>query len=488
MSCWARTLKAVLGFCVVGGYMMLWVWLHEGLLRGNGNAGQMLVNSSSEAQVRVNDLIRDAWLALGSRQHPEDLESAAILGAKTFREARGERRGQRTKPLLCATFTTSRKEALELVLDNMKQMRGHCEWAVLFYDLGEDHSSVRLMEHSAAELGVTVVKAGVVPSRQSIIEAYGVDLSVRASKFTSFIKLAPPLRKAILDDDNFYEIGNKGKAQSRVAFNSSFLHRSVAYNSMVYPKALQFLGLLDLLPNYERVWLLDADISLRGFRPDRFLLVVDCAFEEPPLVTQPLIAERTQSYKFLNADSWKQQLEQDAGTTSAATASEPRVLATASAFVEIQAPLLDAAFFEWFLRFLVVPMAVPSHILGADWGFDALFCRAAQVFSTHSTFPTSLVGPQASGEPCMVVVAGTPVHHIDRRDLDHNLGRDVKKALNKALMRIIQASFPTLYKNGHDKDANMLLPAHSGKYRRTTRFLSRDPKCTHRRPKLRAVG
>ena len=488
---------------VVVGYASFWAWFHSTHLRGKGGVGLSLVNSSSTTLVRVDDLIRDAVLSVASSsRQPDDLERAALLGAKTFREVRGDEWTKNRKPLLCATFTTSDREALKRVLGNMRQMREHCEWAVLFYDLTSDHSAIRLLEHTALQEGLTIAKAEVVPTRQTVLETHGIDLAVQVAKLTAYSDLNPILRKALLDDDNF-----------RSSFSDRARHRQLhqtntnrsSHNALVYPKSLQFLSLLPLLPRYQRVWLLDADISLQGFRADRFLLVVDCAFERPPLVAQPLIAEHTQSYKFLNAAEWEkaQALDEqgkgsrgafsfpsgDADAHVAVNTNPKNVLASASAFLEIQAPLLESAFFEWFLRFLVVPMAAPSHILGADWGFDALFCRAAAAFSaaTAAEGEAAAAGNHDKGEPCVVVVAGTPVHHVDRRDLDATLGRDVKKALNRALMRIIASSFPSLYKSGHDKDANMLLPEHAAKYRRSDKFLSRDLKCTHRRPKMRPL-
>ena len=500
--------RLTVSFLAVVGYASFWAWFHSARLRGKGGVGLSLVNSSSTTLVRVDDLIRDAVLSVASSsRQPDDLERAALLGAKTFREVRGDAWTKNRKPLLCATFTTSDREALKRVLENMRQMREHCEWAVLFYDLTSDHSAIRLLEHTALQEGLAIAKAEVVPTRQTVLETHGIDLAVQAAKLTAYSDLNPILRKALLDDDNFRSsFSDRGQARHRRQHLTN-ANRS-SHNALVYPKSLQFLSLLPLLPRYQRVWLLDADISLQGFRADRFLLVVDCAFERPPLVAQPLIAEHTQSYKFLNAAGWeKAQLDeqgrsgrgagflsrifhsQTADGDEVANTYPKNVLATASAFLEIQAPLLDSAFFEWFLRFLVVPMAAPSHILGADWGFDALFCRAAAAFSaaTAAEGEAAAAGNRDKGEPCVLVVAGTPVHHVDRRDLDATLGRDVKKVLNRALMRIIASSFPSLYKSGHDKDANMLLPEHAAKYRRSDKFLGRDLKCTHRRPKMRPV-
>ena len=67
------------------------------------------------------------------------------------------------------------------------------------------------------------------------------------------------------------------------------------------------------------------------------------------------------------------------------------VVAAHTGFIEIQVPLIDAALFRWYLLSFVLPMAVPAHILGADWGFDQLFCRVAKLYDAITATTTASV-------------------------------------------------------------------------------------------------
>jgi len=385
--------------------------------------------------VRVGDLVKAARGAASIGQdRTTDWESAALLAARTFGEAgRQQRReGLKKKALLCATFTNSSDPAsLQNVVSNMEVMKGLCDWAVLFYDRESSSSGIRRLEREAKALGVSVVKSEFVESRDAVLERHGVALSVTPSTLEEGLAL------------------RRGRPSSS---SSATGEGKQAFNSLVYPKSVQYMSLLDLLPQYERAWLLDADISLAGFQPGRFFQIIDCAFAAKPLVAQPLISENTQSYKFLRSLQWREFQAKDRVEKKA-------ILATSSAFVEIQAPLVDAQFFEWFLRYFTAPLLRPSHILGADWGIDALFCKSANAFAAASSSENirlEKTGVSIGTDACMLVVAGSPLHHVDRRVLDGALGKAVKKRLNRALMRIVEATFPNFYKSGHDKDANML--------------------------------
>jgi hypothetical protein len=211
--------------------------------------------------------------------------------------------------------------------------------------------------------------------------------------------------------------------------------------------------------------MMDGDISLRDFDMARFLTTLNCAFPRRPLVAQALVAEGSQTYKYLNAEKWRRS----------------HAVATYSGFVEIQAPLMDAPFLEWFVLAFVVPMLLPSHILGADWGFDELFCKAAEYYQhllllesagQHTPEETARsmgrllrVGAPSSSSSsssfppaCGIVVGGTPIHHVNAKEMNSLLGYEVKRRLNKELMRLIRLSFPHFVRPGKDPDADPLSP------------------------------
>ena len=91
------------------------------------------------------------------------------------------------------------------------------------------------------------------------------------------------------------------------------------------------------------------------------------------MISQPLLQEKTQIYKYFHSDAWKaeeQKMQKDPFSYFKPTNTPPHatIIAAETRFIEIQAPLIDAYFFRWFLQFFVVPLLGASHVLGADWG------------------------------------------------------------------------------------------------------------------------
>lgn len=400
--CSVRWLAACAAGCV-----LVFVMLRRRQV-GLSGIGQMRVGNST--------LTAKELLALAEASVPRtaaaSLEDAAILSSRDHRLL--PIMGLRKKGLLCAVFSNADRSSVQTILANMEYMTASCDWALIFY--GGDDSLIRLLQHATHEKeGITIVKCLMAEPREQLLRNFRVNLFATSPR--AFHQTTPTWS------------WQRGEAEIKGGAGE--------HNSLAYPKSLQYIYILDLLPAYERVWLLDSDISIVGFNVGDFLKAVDCAFPEQPLVAQPLIAESTQSYKYLNANAW-------IGTA---------IIATSTDFVEIQAPLLDALFFDWFLRFFVVPLLAPSHILGADWGFDALFCNAARIFAQQN-------GRSESEHVCMIVTAGTPLRHLNRAALDETLGYDLKKYLNNALMNIIQSAYPHVYQSGHDKSISpALFPA-----------------------------
>ena len=110
---------------------------------------------------------------------------------------------------------------------------------------------------------------------------------------------------------------------------------------------------------------------------------------------------------------------------------------------------MDAAFFSWFLRFLVVPRVAPLHIMGADWGFDDLFCTAAANFR-HYTAAAGGTGRAglAAAPVCAVVVGGSTMSHLNRGVLKAAVGRGEKWYLNHEMLAMVTQTFPTFFHKG----------------------------------------
>lgn len=278
------------------------------------------------------------------------------------------------------------------------------------------------------------------------------------------------------------------------------------YNNRVYPKTLQFTYLLSILPKYRKVWLLDSDISLHGFHPEPFFRIIECAFEEPPIIAQPLITSsskdtggKAQSYKYLNEQYWKSDRENG------------QVDAASTSFIEIQAPLMNAAYFEWFVTRMVIPLLAPSHFLGADWGFDNLFCTTAGLYRslTKVRTPAGAEGSAVAGKgkergrqllqmgslspACVVTVGADPIHHlnVNAQDISNNVNykqhhdtishaqahtrKKMRERLNKEMMSIIRELMPNFFMSGHGKESDPKSNAYATA--RLDAQLSKDMKC-----------
>jgi len=326
------------------------------------------------------------------------VERAALLAAEVEYNIRVDTSLQSrqvlNKPkrrLLCSTFTTATSDSLDLLHANMRQLGELCDWAVVFYK--------------------TPPSAAVHKFRLNLTDSL------------------PAVRVVLLE-----------AASERVDLVRKFYMHQLPdkFNTAAYPKPLLFLHLLPLLDSYHRVWLLDDDIGLAGFKLDPFLAICDCAFwpQRPPLIVQPLLHPISKLYPFLSDKEWREE-ERRSGTT---------LLAASSAFVEVQAPILDASFLSWFLRFLVVPMVAPLHIMGADWGFDDLFCTAAANFNHYS----GRRGPSASdaAPACAVIVGGSTIRHLDRGVLKAAIGKGTKWYLHHEMLALVVETFPTLFHKG----------------------------------------
>jgi len=276
------------------------------------------------------------------------------------------------------------------------------------------------------------------------------------------------------------------------------------YNNRAYPKTLQYTYLLSILPKYRKVWLLDSDISLLGFHPEPFFRIIECAFEEPPIIAQPLITSsskdtggKAQSYKYLNEQYWKSDRENG------------QVDAASTSFIEIQAPLMNAAYFEWFVTRMIIPLLAPSHFLGADWGFDNLFCTTAGLYRslTKVRTPAGAEGSAGKGKrrgrqllqmgslspACVVTVGADPIRHlnVNAQDISNNGNhkqhqdtisqahahsrKKMLQRLNKEMMSIIRELMPNFFMSGHGKESD----PKSNDYAtaRLDAQLSKDMKC-----------
>ena len=290
--------------------------------------------------------------AIGTTNYRDELAVIA-LGKKDYLHAISVKKKRRH--LLCVVFMKASVNNLVTVLSNMQRLGDACDWAVIFY-AGEYKEEVKVCSHP---------------------------------KLKSRLVLCTRPRATLRVNDGV-DVSN----------SKEHLSKSV-------PKTVLYRSLLPLLPNYERIFLLDEDISLVEFDYNIYSEVWDCAFrhQSPPLITQAVVAEDTQFFDFVSERSWR----------------DKNIVATASGLVEQQAPLFDSIFFEWFVKRVLKSTYQYALEYGVDWGHDRSWCNAAAMYSVE------VLGWAPGGAVC-AIITGTSIHHLNTHAM-------VGKKTNKVYFR-----------------------------------------------------
>eukprot|EP01031_Cornospumella_fuschlensis_P034554 gene34554-41839_t len=221
------------------------------------------------------------------------------------------------KNLLCATFTRPSKVVISIIQNNIRNMRGQCDWAIVF------HNGTNTDIHRACDL---------------YNSTYGNVIHCSRSPFTL------PARFVLHPKTNV----------------------SIALST---PKSVLYHDLLAYLPKYRKIFTLDDDISLAHFEYPKLECLWNHAFSRPPLVVQPLVQAHTPQYLvYVNHPSWQK-------------GDRMNVYASGVGLVEQQVPLFDADFFAWYVKRVLVHTLPYSLQYGADWGHDRTWCRAARAYS-----------------------------------------------------------------------------------------------------------
>ena len=279
-----------------------------------------------------------------------------------------------------------RRHPLVMLSSNMALTKGICDWAVISYSCGQSNQE----------------------NVQHIAESSGVKLA----HYACASPWAYPAN---------YEPGD-----------------------LIVAKPFMYPLLLDVLPFYKKVWLLDDDISLASCDVSRFLHVWGCGFfpREAPLVVQPTISPSTQRYEIFNADFW---------ANSSTIASDSR-------FIEVQAPAFEGAFLHWLVKHVAVPMQPFFFAMRSDWGFDELFCRSAAFFQLENVRPIgNKVDWGTSGRAHPYRACAIITDH--RTQVTHHQYRTLAKTLNYTergfiMSAQIKANFPRLARHGFNKRAD----------------------------------
>jgi len=302
---------------------------------------------------------------------------------------------------LCVTFMNTSIEQIIFLFSNVQVMKGYCDWAIVVYGEGS-------------------------MSTQKLCDSKRIKSHVVSCKKASLLE-------------------NK-KASDLSAKNSS---ESIA-------KAVLYRELLSFLPLYKQVFLLDDDVSLVGFNPKKYFEIVSTAFGSngPPLISQPLISDSDTMHNFLNYRYWHTKKSSNSLNDTIMEVyhrnrSTSGVLAAQVLLIEPLATLIDTTFFEWFVRRVLVHTKEISSRLSVDWGFNRLWCKAAQAFAE-----SVLISRDADHldmfrnvsafvrVPCAVIVKGNPVRHANMMGLTIKHNRELFKYRAKMIFKRYATLFP----------------------------------------------
>lgn len=182
---------------------------------------------------------------------------------------------------LCATFLSWDEKYISILESNIQKTHNFCKWFVIVYNsygLSEDDMTFELLVRLNVSDGNSPVSIKIAPSKD-ISPQYFRDICLDYTNNGSFSLVA----------------------QCELAARYS---RS-SYNPHLHSKASLMVLLLPYLPYYEYCWVMDSDMSLHNMDILKFQQIHRCAFNMPPLVTQPLIQEPTQFYRYLYRGNWK---------------------------------------------------------------------------------------------------------------------------------------------------------------------------------------
>lgn len=234
------------------------------------------------------------------------------------------------------------------------------------------------------------------------------------------------------------------------------------------PKSVQYQSLLPVLPGYNKVLMMDEDISVKDLNLDAFLNIWNCGFAYRPLVVQPLIAENNQYIPYVNAHPWRNHTR--AG-----------VLASTVGYVEQQVPAMDSMFFEWYVRRVLSQTKELAVQYAMDWGHDRSWCNAAAMYA-HEVLRWPRSGFNDSvPTPCALITSNqTMAHHLNHHTMKIVQGR--LKTVRKHAFIVVQRYvdlFPTWVGMDLIVPYNPLNEMNAGKYFQISAL---DPTCVSANP------
>ena len=293
------------------------------------------------------------------------------------------------KPLLCSTFIAGEDRDFHILLTNIHLTKDVCDWVIVIY--GENVKKERMLLKDFLEK---------IQEDKKILQRKKGQKDEEQIDFSIYSQVTNLFRWLLSLDNSDQNKPSEDIIKEHMNFPNVIyadMWSGSRSKSGYVPKPLMYEKIIPHVKKYKRVWLLDADISFLGFDFKTYFGVLECAvgwdftkqsdsLRTGPLISQPLISDSGQLNQRLNYNYWYEvdgtykHLKKRFNTKNVED-NHPSQIASQCRYIEQQAPVFDADFFEWFFSHIIKPYLPVSLTLGTDHGFDWQWCVAAEDYS-----------------------------------------------------------------------------------------------------------
>ncbi len=230
------------------------------------------------------------------------------------------------KDLLCTTMLSLTEENIDAVLTSVYHSQNKCDWLIIIYGVPESEEKDKDTLVAEFYTKLTPVLASLKERQAHIPDAVPTEVNFefaipREHLLTNMSALCEawiprdvqPIIEANADNEHFTQKDidflttfNPCDLTDFKLMNGQHLEENakLKFNHVIYPKISLFFSYFPYLRKYNHIWALDGDLSLEHIEMGDLFNTIKCSFPQSPLVMQPIIADNTQPYTYLNANSW----------------------------------------------------------------------------------------------------------------------------------------------------------------------------------------
>ena len=344
-----------------------------------------MASTAKDTGDNINDNAKQADDATLSIRPPKDQYVRAI---RALRNMGGDsafiRNKQRTKPLLCAVFLSAVEADIKTLRNNIeisnKQRRKGfgCDWSVTFFS--GDNKLIDTFLHDVTHAAISNDNIYLQQEHNRLSSSSVLSNVVHVTNYT----------------------GERGK------------------DGVYVPKPHLYHSLLNVARPYQRLWVLDADLSLRDFSFQSLSSLYECtnwydsndnnnndkklssdfplserrrhpSLPKGPLIAQPLIYGKSSFFKELTSKKWdvlqsSYKFKASENTTTINIDENNNIIGQRVGFIEQMLPIFTVDFYEWYMKYIVEPWLPAFLVFEATWGLDTTWCGAAGDFAYYSSY------------------------------------------------------------------------------------------------------